>query len=63
MHTNLSNFRLPMKSSITFEDRLFDSFDFELKVPVQKSRKEDVKPIIHTKPKGKKLSNTQKSLF
>lgn len=63
MQTNLSNFRLPMKSSITFEEHLLDSFDFEIKIPVEKSRKEDVKPIIHTKPKGKKVSNTQKSLF
>lgn len=63
MNTNLSNFRLPMKSSITFEEHLLDSFDFEIKIPVQKSRKEDVKPIVHTKPKGKKLSNIQKSLF
>jgi hypothetical protein len=63
MQTNLSNFRLPMKSSITFEEHLLDSFDFEIKIPVQKSRKEDVKPIIHTKPKGKKVSNTKKSLF
>lgn len=63
MHTNLSDLKLDMKSSITFEEHLLDSFDFEIKVPVQKSRKEDVKPIIHTKPKGKKLSNTQKSLF
>lgn len=63
MHTNLSDFKLDMKSIIRYEDRLSDSFDFEIKVPVQKSRKEDVKPIIHTKPKGKKLSNTQKSLF
>ena len=63
MQTNLSNFRLPMKSSITFEEHLLDSFDFEIKIPVQKSKKEDVKPIIHTKPKGKKMSNIQKSLF
>lgn len=63
MNTNLSNFRLPMKSSITFEEHLLDSFDFEIKIPVQKSKKEDVKPIIHTKPKGKKMSNIQKSLF
>lgn len=63
MNTNLSNFRLPMKSSITFEEHLLDSFDFEIKIPVQKSKKEDVKPIIHTKPKGKKQNNTQKSLF
>lgn len=63
MQTNLSNFRLPMKSSITFEEHLLDSFDFEIKIPVQKSKKEDVKPIIHTKPKGKKMSNIQKTLF
>ena len=63
MNTNLSNFRLPMKSSITFEEHLLDSFDFEIKIPVQKSKKEDIKPIIHTKPKGKKVSNTKKSLF
>lgn len=63
MHTNLSNFRLPMKSSITFEEHLLDSFDFEIKIPVKKSGKEDVKPIVHTKPKGKKDSNIQKSLF
>nr|DAD65431.1 MAG TPA: hypothetical protein [Myoviridae sp. ctA4D8] len=63
MHTNLSDLKLDMKSIIRYEDRLSDSFDFEIKVPVQKSRKEDVKPIIHTKPKGKKLSNTKKSLF
>ena len=63
MQTNLSNFRLPMKSSITFEEHLLDSFDFEIKVPIQKSKKEDVKPIIHTKPKGKKDSNIKKSLF
>lgn len=63
MNTNLSNFRLPMKSSITFEEHLLDSFDFEIKIPVQKSKKEDVKPIIHTKSKGKKDSNIQKTLF
>nr|DAS05305.1 MAG TPA: hypothetical protein [Caudoviricetes sp.] len=63
MHTNSNDFRLPMKSSITFEEHLSDSWVFELKVPIQKSRKEDVKPIIHTKPKGKKDSNTKKSLF
>lgn len=63
MNTNLSNFRLPMKSSITFEEHLLDSFDFEIKISVQKSKKEDVKPIIHTKPKGKKVSNIQKTLF
>lgn len=63
MHTNSNDFRLPMKSSITFEEHLSDSFDFEIKVPIQKSRKEDVKPIIHTKSKGKKDSNTKKSLF
>nr|DAN60815.1 MAG TPA: hypothetical protein [Caudoviricetes sp.]DAN80483.1 MAG TPA: hypothetical protein [Caudoviricetes sp.] len=63
MQTNLSNFRLPMKSSITFEEHLLDSFDFEIKIPVKKSGKEDVKPIVHTKPKGKKDSNIQKSLF
>lgn len=63
MQTNLSNFRLPMKSSITFEEHLLDSFDFEIKIPVEKSRKEDVKPIIHIKPKGKKSGNIQKTLF
>lgn len=63
MNTNLSNFRLPMKSSITFEEHLLDSFDFEIKIPVQKSKKEDVKPIIHTKPKGKKSGNIQKTFF
>ena len=63
MNTNLSNFRLPMKSSITFEEHLLDSFDFEIKIPIEKSRKEDVKPIIHTKPKGKKSNNIKKSLF
>lgn len=63
MQTNLSNFRLPMKSSITFEEHLSDSFDFEIKIPVQKSKKEDIKPIIHTKPKGKKSGNIQKTLF
>lgn len=63
MNINLSNFRLPMKSSIIFEEHLLDSFDFEIKVPVQKSKKEDVKPIVHTKPKGKKPGNIQKSLF
>lgn len=63
MHTNLSNLKLDMKSIIRYEDRLSDSFDFEIKIPVQKSRKEDIKPIIHTKPKGKKMSNTKKSLF
>lgn len=52
-----------MKSSITFEEHLLDSFDFEIKIPVEKSRKEDVKPIIHTKPKGKKSGNIQKTLF
>lgn len=63
MHTNLSDLKLGTQSIIRFEDKLSDSFDFELKIPVQKSRKEDVKPIIHTKPKNKKVSNTQKSLF
>lgn len=63
MNTNLSNFRLPMKSSITFEEHLSDSWVFEIKIPVQKSKKEDVKPIIHTKPKGKKSGNIQKTLF
>lgn len=63
MQTNLSNFRLLMKSSITFEEHLLDSFDFEIKIPVQKSKKEDVKPIIHTKSKGKKSNNIKKSLF
>ena len=63
MHINLSDLKLDMKSIIRYEDRLSDSFDFELKIPIQKSRKEDVKPIIHTKPKGKKVSNTKKSLF
>ena len=63
MNTNLSDLKLDMKSIIRYEDRLSDSFDFEIKVPVQKSRKEDIKPIIHIKPKGKKVSNIQKSLF
>lgn len=63
MQTNLSNFRLPMKSSIAFEEHLLDSFDFEIKIPAQKSKKEDIKPIIHTKPKGKKSGNIQKTLF
>nr|DAT89861.1 MAG TPA: hypothetical protein [Caudoviricetes sp.] len=63
MHTNLIDLKLDMKSVIRYEDRLSDSFDFELKVPVQKSKKEDVKPIIHTKPKGKKSGNIQKTLF
>ena len=63
MNTNLSNFRLPMKSSITFEEHLSDSWVFEIKIPVQKSKKENVKPIIHTKPKGKKSGNIQKTLF
>ena len=63
MHTNLESLKLGTQSVIRFEDRLSDSFDFEIKVPVGKSRKEDVKPIIHTKPKSKKVSNTQKSLF
>lgn len=63
MQTNLESLKLDMKSSITFEEHLSDSFDFEIKVPIQKSKKEDVKPIIHTKPKGKKMNNTQKTLF
>lgn len=63
MHINLSDLKLDMKSSITFEEHLLDSFDFEIKIPVEKSRKEDVKPIIHTKPKGKKSGNIQKTLF
>lgn len=63
MHINLSDLKLGTQSIIRFEDRLLDTFDFELKIPVQKSRKEDIKPIIHTKPKGKKSSNTKKSLF
>lgn len=63
MHTNLSDLKLGTQSIIRYEDRLSDSFDFEIKIPVEKSRKEDVKPIIHTKLKGKKVSNTQKSLF
>lgn len=63
MHTNSNDFRLPMKSSITFEEHLSDSWVFEIKIPVQKSKKENVKPIIHTKPKGKKSGNIQKTLF
>lgn len=63
MQTNLESLKLDMKSVIRYEDRLSDSFDFEIKISVEKSRKEDVKPIIHTKSKGKKVSNTQKSLF
>lgn len=63
MQTNLESLKLDMKSSITFEEHLSDSFDFEIKIPVQKSKKEDVKPIIHTKPKGKKSNNIKKSLF
>lgn len=63
MQTNLESLKLDMKSSITFEEHLSDSFDFEIKIPVEKSRKEDVKPIIHTKPKDKKDSNIKKSLF
>ena len=63
MQTNLESLKLDIQSIIRFEDRLSDSWVFEIKIPVQKSRKEDVKPIIHTKPKGKKLNNIQKSLF
>lgn len=63
MQTNLESLKLSMKSSITFEEHLLDSFDFEIKIPVEKSKKEDVKPIIHTKPKGKKSGNIQKTLF
>lgn len=63
MQTNLNDLKLGTQSVIRYEDRLSDSFDFELKIPVQKSRKEDVKPIIHTKPKGKKSGNIQKTLF
>nr|DAT09400.1 MAG TPA: hypothetical protein [Caudoviricetes sp.] len=63
MQTNLNDLKLDMKSIIRYEDRLSDSFDFEIKIPVEKSRKEDVKPIIHTKPKGKKSGNIQKTLF
>lgn len=63
MQTNLSDLKLDMKSIIRYEDRLSDSWVFEIKVPMQKSRKEDVKPIIHTKPKGKKSGNIQKTLF
>lgn len=63
MQTNLESLKLDMQSIIRFEDRLSDSFDFEIKIPVKKSKKEDVKPIIHTKPKGKKMSNIQKTLF
>lgn len=63
MQTNLSDLKLDMKSIIRYEDRLSDSWVFEIKVPTQKSRKEDVKPIIHTKPKGKKSGNIQKTLF
>lgn len=63
MQTNLSDLKLGTQSIIRFEEHLSDSFDFELKIPVQKSKKEDVKPIVHTKPKGKKDSNIKKSLF
>ena len=63
MQTNLSDLKLGTQSIIRFEEHLSDNFDFEIKVPMQKSKKEDIKPIIHTKPKGKKVSNTQKSLF
>lgn len=63
MQINLESLKLDMKSVIRFEDRLSDSFDFEIKIPIQKSKKEDVKPIIHTKPKGKKSGNIQKTLF
>ena len=63
MQTNLENLKLGMQSVIRFEDRLSDSWVFEIKIPVKKSGKEDVKPIVHTKPKGKKDSNIKKSLF
>lgn len=63
MQTNLSDLKLGIKSVIRFEDRLSDSWVFEIKIPVKKSKKEDVKPIIHTKPKGKKSGNIQKTLF
>ena len=63
MQTNLESLKLNMKSVIRFEDRLSDSWVFEIKIPAQKSKKEDVKPIIHTKPKGKKSNNIKKSLF
>lgn len=63
MQTNLESLKLSMQSVIRFEDRLSDSWVFEIKIPAQKSKKEDVKPIIHTKPKGKKMSNIKKSLF
>lgn len=63
MQTNLESLKLDMQSIIRFEDRLSDTFDFEIKIPVKKSGKEDIKPIVHTKTKGKKTNNTQKSLF
>jgi len=63
MNTNLESLKLDMKSVIRYEEHLLDSFDFEIKIPVQKSKKEDIKPIIHTKPKGKKSGNIQKTLF
>lgn len=59
MHINSQNLKLDMKSIIRFEDRLSDSWVFEIKVPTHKKTTADVKPVIHSKPKKKGNKNTQ----
>ena len=55
---NLNYLKVHGKSTLRFRDRLQDSFEFKLTIPIKKSNPDTVVPVVHTIKKNKSNTTT-----
>ena len=55
---NLNDLKVQCQSGIRFRDRLQDSFEFKLTIPIKKTNTDTVVPVVHTIKKNKSNTTT-----
>lgn len=55
---NLNDLKVQGQSAIRFRDRLQDSFEFKLTIPIKKTTTDTVVPVVHTIKKNKSNTTT-----
>lgn len=55
---NLNDLKVQGQSGIRFKDRLQDSFEFKLIIPIKKTNTDTVVPVVHTIKKKKPNTTT-----
>ena len=57
-HINLNDLKVQGQSGIRFRDRLQDSFEFKLTIPIKTANTDTVVPVVHTIKKNKSNTTT-----